>query len=178
MKTSLYQSYITLALLFLFFSCSGPKQKVTSQYLSSLVSVQLLTPKQVSLNTYIALSEFEQMKGLSGTKPESFIDTDAMLFFNENDQTRSFWMPDTYFNLDIFFLDKNFKVLFLERDVPHHPGRENLESVYRTGHYNCRHVLELKHSSVSQSINVGDKLEWGSKPSVLDEIKSKAHLQQ
>ena len=68
-------------------------------------------------------------------------------------------MPDTYFDLDIFFLDKDYVVLHIERKVKHHPGRSEPPAIARTPPIFSRHVLELKAASeLSQLIKKGDKL--------------------
>ncbi len=164
------------------FSClsSSPTKSVSKSYselyLSKLKSTQLLV-KDLEVKTFLAISSDEQVHGLSSIKPEFFKNTDAMLFYNTDKEMRSFWMPDTYFNLDIFFLDKDLKVLNVERNVPHHPGRSDTPPIYRTGNYMCHHVFEMKHSEVSKKILIGDQLLWKYQKDH-SQIKSNAHLQK
>ena len=133
----------------------------------------LLTPKGSRLTIKLALSKSEQTVGLSGLKPSQMSDEEGLLFYNLEDEFRRFWMPDTYFDLDIFFLDKNFKVLNIDRDVPHHPGRENNPPIARTISVFCRHVLEIKSSSkIAKEIKIGDLLEFKSDLST-SQIESK-----
>jgi uncharacterized membrane protein (UPF0127 family) len=68
-------------------------------------------------------------------------------------------MPNTYTDLDIFFLDSNYKVLHVERKVPAHPGMAEPPAIARTPNIYATHVLELKASSaLSQEIKVGETL--------------------
>ncbi len=178
-KSLLFQKSFLLLVLF---SClsSSPTKSVSKSYseiyLSKLKDSELLV-KDLELKVYLALSDEEQMHGLSSIKPEFFHDHHSMLFFNEDKTQRSFWMPDTYFNLDIFFLDADLKVLNVERNVPHHPGRSESPPIYRTGTYLCHHVFEMKHSKVSKKILIGDQLLWKN-PKDHSQIKSSARLQK
>ena len=68
-------------------------------------------------------------------------------------------MPDTWFDLDIFFLDKNLTVTALERSLSRHPGRATPPPIARTSSYFCRHVLEIKSGTpLSAKIALGTKL--------------------
>jgi len=86
---------------------------------------QFETAKGEKVVLRLALTAEEQTVGLSGTKSEDFSANDGMLFRGEKDQLKTFWMPDTYFNQHIFFLDQNFKILDVARNVQHYIGRDN-----------------------------------------------------
>lgn len=137
----------------------------SNSHLNGLKKLILETPSGDKVKTYLALSVADQTRGLSKIRQHEFSTDEAMLFYYLKNEPRSFWMPDTYFNLDIFFLDKDMRVLSVERNVPHHPGRSQTPPIYSTGTYNCRHVLELKHSKKSAQIVQGMKLIWSSLPS-------------
>lgn len=129
-----------------------------------LKKVTLITPTGLEISTEIALSDQQQIKGLSGRKPESFCQDCAMLFYYSKDSTKNFWMIDTYMNLDIFFLDQNLKILAVERNMPAHPGKEEPPSIARTLPIFSRHVLEMRSdSSSSKSLEVGMQLQWKNK---------------
>jgi uncharacterized membrane protein (UPF0127 family) len=124
------------------------------------------------LRTFVAKDVEKQTQGLSGVLKEDFEETEAMLFYYEEDGPRRFWMPDTYFNLDIFFLDKNLQVIDIERNMPAHPGRSEPPRISQTRTVKCRHVLELKsNSELSRAIKIGDQLTWTSEEGSLSEIK-------
>lgn len=118
-------------------------------------------PGGIKIITHIAEDPKSQTKGLSGLKDSDFSDDQAMIFFYHTNSSKQFWMPDTHFNLDIFFLDKDYKVLAVDRDVPHHPGMEEPPRIPRTRVVYSRHVLELKSSSPhAKSILVGQTLNF------------------
>jgi uncharacterized membrane protein (UPF0127 family) len=130
-------------------------------HLASMQSGRFQTPEGKSLTAILAITASEHERGLSAVKPQEWPVDHAMFFASLEDNYRTFWMPDTYFDLDIFFLDKDLKIVAIERKVAHHPGRENESTIARTRSYLCRHVLEMSSdSSLSLSLNVGDKLSW------------------
>jgi hypothetical protein len=132
-------------------------------------------PSGESLRVRLAITMEEQTQGLSGIKDNDFQNDEAMLFFYKDDADRLFWMPDTYFNLDIFFLEKDLTVVGIDRDVPFHPGRNTPPKIATTKVHYCRHVLELKSASpLAKKIKPGDKLSWTSSPS-LWEIEANIH---
>lgn len=146
---------ITLCTIVLFisaFSCNRQQEKGQPSF---------IFPSGKKLSLRLALEPHEQQRGLSGIAAKDFSPDEGMLFYYRQDGPRSFWMPDTYFDLDIIFLDKNFEILAIERDVPHHPGRDEPPEIYRTKSYYSRHVLEIRSDSwASQEIKVGLKLKW------------------
>lgn len=138
------------------------QQSITlAPHLVQMQSARFQTPEGKSLMTTLAITPEEHEKGLSGVKPQEWPIDHSMFFAGLEDNYRTFWMPDTYFDLDIFFLDKDFKIVAIERKIAHHPGRENESTIARTRSYLCRHVLEMSSdSSLSLSLDVGDKLSW------------------
>ena len=121
--------------------------------------VTLLIDGKHSIETILSVTSEEQNIGLSGTRDKDFKKNQAMLFFYKEDGMRKFWMPNTLFDLDIFFLDSNMKVIAIERNVPHHPGVQEPPAIYRTKTYNCRHVLEMRSDSpLAKELEVGEKV--------------------
>ena len=107
----------------------------------------------------IAKSLAEQTQGLSGVKPDQLADNEGMIFIYKEAGPRSFWMPNTYTDLDIFFLDSKFKILHVQRKVPAHPGMQEPPMIARTPNVYATHVLELKaSSSLSAELKVGETL--------------------
>ena len=136
----------------------------------------MTNPLGKSINLRLSVTKEEHTKGLSGLKPTEFSDKEGMLFINENVAPRQFWMPDTYFNLDIIFLGPSLEVIGIEKNVPAHPGMKEPPAIYRTGIYQAQYILETKAgSSFSNALKVGEKLKWINSPS---EIKSKTHRGQ
>ncbi|MBK23340.1 MAG: hypothetical protein CME70_04980 [Halobacteriovorax sp.] len=136
---------------------------------------RLATKDGKLIKVELALTDKTQKQGLSGRKAGSLKANQGMLFVYDNTEPRSFWMPDTYFDLDIFFLNKDLTIVHIERDVPHHPGRKEPPAIARTKAVNCQYVLELDAASpLSKKLLVGQKLKWlGS--SSLSKIKLKTH---
>ncbi|MDD0853839.1 DUF192 domain-containing protein [Halobacteriovorax sp. GB3] len=115
--------------------------------------------KNESLKINVALSMKEQAQGLSGVKSKDFAFDQAMLFVYKQEGYRQFWMPDTHFDLDIFFLGKNFEVLAVERSIKAHPGMKEPPVIARTQLHKCWYVLETRSDSpLSKRIKKGMKL--------------------
>ncbi|MCY4524146.1 MAG: DUF192 domain-containing protein [Halobacteriovoraceae bacterium] len=134
---------------------------------------KLALPNGKIIDISLAITFEEQKKGLSGVSKEKFNKTQGMFFFYLEDGLRQFWMPDTYFDLDMFFLDKNLRVLKVLRKVPAHPGMETPPPIFRTQPFFCRHVLEMRADSpLAAQIKKGFTLQWMGKLS-LSEIESK-----
>lgn len=137
----------TILLLFLTIlpltsSCndSTPHFKSYDQSILTLKSGEKIT-------IYIAQNHQQQTLGLSGIKPDQLKDNEGMLFPEKEMQQRMFWMPETHMNLDIFFLNADFYVLDIHRNLQHFPKREPKENIPRSKTVYSQHVLELKSSS-------------------------------
>ncbi len=138
-------------------------------------SNKMLNPYGKEVVLRLAITRPEHQKGLSGLSPKEFGINEGMLFINPQMGTRQFWMPDTYFNLAIIFLDQDLKIVGLELDVPHHPGFKEPPKIYRTKEYFAQYILETKtESPFNKKLKVGDQLKWVGKTSLL-EIGSKTH---
>lgn len=144
--------FLTLSLLAILLSCQTESRKLSRD-------IELLTPKNDVIETRLAITLAEQEQGLSGVKPEDFDDNQGMLFHYLKDDEKYFWMPDTYFDLDLFYLDKDFKIIDIVRKLPHHIGRHNQDLIPRARGVWCRHVLEMKASSpLAATLQTGDQL--------------------
>lgn len=150
------RKFLTIALLFALVSC----QSVSPD---PLKKVELVTPNGRKIETTLAITTDDQNQGLSGIKSEDFDDDQGMLFFYLDDFEKYFWMPDTYFDLDLFYMDKDLKIIEIIRKAPHYVGRANPDLIPRIRGVWCRHVLEMKTTSeIAKSLKVGDKLTWKS----------------
>ncbi len=126
----------------------------------------------------LALTKEEHTKGLSGLKNKDFNNSMAMLFVNSEMAPRKFWMPNTYFDLDIIFLDDKLKVVGMDKKAPHHPGLTEPPAIYKTSIYLAQFILETKAGSpFSKSIKIGDQLNFTG-PISLSEIVLKTHQKQ
>lgn len=135
----------------------------------------LETPKGKQIEAFVLTTPQDKTKGLSGVLDSEFKDNQGALFLFESKGVRAFWMPNTYFNLDLFFLSKDLKIVDLERNVPHHPGYGDIKSIPRIRPVEAWHVLEMKsNSDLSKSLKRGDKLNWKASQS-LEQIISNIH---
>jgi uncharacterized protein len=152
------RKFLTILSLTILLSCqseSGPKSGKDPGFTT------LVTPKGESVNTRVVYREQDHIQGLSGVKPDDFANNDGMLFWYLEEGMRQFWMPDTYFDLDLFFLDKDLKITDIIRKLPHYVGRHNESLIPRAREVWSRHVLEMKASSnISASLHIGDQLKW------------------
>lgn len=147
---------LVLLSLFALLSCQSE-----SQNQNPLKKVELQTSFGSSIEATLAIESKDQEMGLSGVKPEDFDDAEGMFFFYTQDDERHFWMPDTYFELDLFYLDKDLKVIDIVRKLPFYIGRANPNLIPRARGVWCRHVLEMKSTSpIAQKISIGEKLIW------------------
>lgn len=138
----------------------------------------LKNPAGNKIELRLSLSRAEHSKGLSGLKPREFGLHEGMLFVNPVMAPRRFWMPDTYFNLDIVFLDSGLKVVAIEKNVPAHPGTQEPPPIYKTGTYEAQFVLETKSgSSFTKNLKKEDVLKFTG-PTSLSEIVSKTRQPQ
>ena len=163
--------FLTLCLLTVLISCQSESRNTSREG-------ALITPAGETIKTRLAITPPEQEQGLSGVQPGDFEDDQGMLFYYNEDSDKFFWMPDTYFDLDLFYLDKNLVILDIVRKLPHHKGRHNEALIPRARGVWCRHTLEMKSGSkIADSLKIGDKLVWkGNEP--LDEMASKAQNSQ
>ncbi|WP_371747894.1 DUF192 domain-containing protein [Hahella aquimaris] len=92
---------------------------------------------------------------------EQFPSHQGLLFYYNTFQLRAFWTAETYFNLDIIFLDDSYVVTAIERNVPNYRYSEPAEPRPRTGLHPCRFILELVAGrSKELNLQVGDRLRW------------------
>ncbi len=133
---------------------------------------EIQNPKGETVTLRLATTRQEHSKGLSGIKPKDFSNKEGMLFVNETMGTRRFWMPDTYFNLDIIFLDSDLKVVGTEMNAPMHPGTFEPPVIYRTKTYQAQFVLETNAGApFSKDLKTGDKLKWVGTTPISDVVK-------
>lgn len=150
---------ILISLLFIIFGCQTNSRLSESQF--SFGKVELITPNGEKISTFLAVTMPEQERGLSGVQPDEFSDNEGMLFFYTEEGPRYFWMPDTYFDLDLFYLDKDLKIIDIIRKLPHFKGRANPELIPRARGIWAKHVLEMKSTSeIGRKLSLGQKLEW------------------
>jgi uncharacterized membrane protein (UPF0127 family) len=112
----------------------------------------------------MALTDNQQREGLSKIASSDFSDKDGMFFTGNKMFPRQFWMPETHFNLDVFFLSADLYVLDIHRDLQHSPTKSRNRSIVPLSkEVICQHVLELKaNSELANKIKRGMVLKWSS----------------
>lgn len=130
-----------------------------SAYAKSKYQMMNSTNKIIDLR--LAITREEHAQGLSGIKSSKFPESEGMLFVNEDVDQRQFWMPDTYFNLDIIYMDAKLKIVAIEKNAPSHPGMTEPPVIYRAKSYPAQFILETKAMSpFSKELKAGDQLKW------------------
>ena len=104
----------------------------------------------------------EIMRGFSGVRPEQVEDHQGLFFNFKMPSEKYFWMPNTYFDLAIIYLDKNMSVINKIDRAPHHVGtNEENKRIYRAPPVFAHYVLEFKATSEeAKKIKLGDKFRW------------------
>lgn len=164
-----------LCLLTFLISCGGgsggsssPTSEAPTQETEStlqqnpLEDVVLQTSSGDKIQTSLAYTKEDQLDGLQNVQDSEFAENQGKLFFYLDESARTFWMPNTYFNLDIIYLDENMKITDIVWNMPHYTGDVNSE-IPRAPTITSRHVLEMKAGSpISSQLKVGDTLQWQS----------------
>lgn len=148
----------------------------TTEEADPLKQVPLLTPQDETIDTSLAWKTEDLLRGLSGVRADEFDIDDAKLFFYLREESRTFWMPETFFDLDIFYLNEDLEIIEIVRDLPHHPSRE--EPIPRAPAVISRYVLEMRSDSpIARGLRVGDSLRWNS-PLSLQQTELRIRQQQ
>ncbi len=147
---------LTLLVLFTLIACQSE-----SQSKDALHTVKLTTPSGETIETRVVYTSMDQEQGLSGVRPENFADNQGMLFFYTEESEKLFWMPDTYFDLDLVYLGGDLKIIDIIRKLPHYIGRANPDLIPRARGVWSRHTLEMKSGSpIAAKLKIGDQLQW------------------
>lgn len=129
---------------------------------SSYLKTELILDS-VNITTYISKTKEQHIKGLSHIRDADFSNKEAMLFYNvgKNKKFCRFWMPNTHFNLDIVFLDSDFRVVDIDRNLEKFPYSGPMHWIPISREVKCTHVLEIKSKSpFAKKINKGMLLKW------------------
>lgn len=111
--------------------------------------------KNKCFNVEIAQTQKEKEAGLMNRK---YLDPDkGMLFLFKNEGIYNFWMKNTLIPLDIIWIDKNKKVVFIkENAMP--CNLEDCETFYPT--QKAKYVLEINGGLAEKyGLKVGDEVE-------------------
>ena len=144
--------------------------------LSAMASVVLAAPNSLILPdktridiTRLFITPESRKRGLSGVRFQDFGSQEGALFIFSREAPRFFWMPNTYFDLDIIYLDGNLKIISIARNVPHHPSSKG--KVPHVPSQMAQYVLEIKSkTSLAKKIKEGMRLQFKGSIS-LEQIK-------
>ena len=145
MKLVLLSTYLGIFLISLinhsFASINVPKFK---RFICK-IDMEKIKINQLMLD--IADSEEKRSFGLMNRKkinPNS-----GMIFLWKDSKIRSFWMKNTYFNLDLFFLNSEGIIVEIYKNA------KALDETYISSKNKVKYVIELK--SGEHDFNVGDR---------------------
>ncbi len=132
----------------------------TANHLSEYKKVKLKIENKLELIIYIAQTDAEQKRGLSGIKQNDFSLNQGMLFPKDEMDYRQFWMPNTYFDLDLFFMNSDFYILDVHRRLKHFPHEGPKNNIPLSKTVFSQHVLEIRSDSpVAKILKPGMKIE-------------------
>jgi uncharacterized membrane protein (UPF0127 family) len=153
---------------------SGKQDGILPDPFKDFRQAELKTKDGQKIPIRLLFTDNEQAQGLSGVRPEDFSEKEGVLFYYTEMGPRRFWMPDTYFDLDIVFLDGDMTIVHVERNVPAHPGiNEAVSPIYRTPTIHAHYVLEVKaNGPYKENFIAGEKLTFLARHS-LKQIESK-----
>jgi uncharacterized protein len=78
--------------------------------------LKVYLPDGGSVTAELAVTESERARGLMGR--ETLRPDQGMLFVFGEEAVHSFWMKDTLIPLDMLWLDKDRRIIHIEKDVP------------------------------------------------------------
>lgn len=127
--------------------------------LSDYAMGTLTLPTGYSFYVYIAATDLQRKKGLSGITKDSFPSDRGMLFIYQEMALRHFWMPETHFDLDIVFMKSDFEIIDIQRQLKHFPYSASEGEVPRSKPVSSQFVLEVKSGSIlANQLHIGEKL--------------------
>jgi uncharacterized membrane protein (UPF0127 family) len=118
--------------------------------------VKIFLPDGFAVTAKLAVTDEERQLGLMFR--EKINPDQGMLFVFEEEGFHSFWMKNMRFSLDILWLDKDKRIVHVERNIP--PCKKLPCPSYAT-QYPAKYVLEIKAGSVDEhKLKMFDGLEF------------------
>lgn len=121
------------------------------------------------IDVRLAVTKQAKIQGLSGLREADFGPRDAMLFWSAVDHPWGLVMRDMYFDLDMFFLDEQLRVVDVRRGLKAHPGRSTTPPMDYVKSVPARYAMEMRTDSpAARAIEKGTQLHWSSKPALAE----------
>lgn len=159
MTWNIHQTVLKLTYFLGLFAFLTSCDASTAKHLQNYKKVKLNFEDGQQLTIYIAKSAAEQKRGLSGIKKEDFSLNEGMLFPKEEMDYRQFWMPNTYFDLDLFFMNSDFYILDVHRGLKHFPHQGPKNKIPLSKIVFSQHVLEIRSDSpIAKKLKSGMKI--------------------
>ncbi len=159
MITFIQQTNLKLISFLGFLSILSACDAASTDKLQNLKVIKLQTPQGKIIKTYVAKTEQQQRGGLSGIKKNDFPKNYGMLFPSNRMKLRQFWMPNTYFDIDIFFMNADYYIIDVHRSLAKSPGLRAKEDVPLSKKVFSQHVLEMRSDSeIAKKLHPGMKL--------------------
>ena len=110
------------------------------------INVNKNNPQELSLD----LADNEQKRSYGLMNREDMRPNSGMLFIWKDSQIRNFWMKNTHFNLDLFFLDNHGEIIEIYKNAKAF-DETNIKSKEKV-----KYVLEM--NAGEQNFQIGNKL--------------------
>jgi len=110
------------------------------------INVNKNNPQELSLD----LADNEQKRSYGLMNREDMRPNSGMLFIWKDSQIRNFWMKNTHFNLDLFFLNNHGEIIEIYKNAKAF-DETNIKSKEKV-----KYVLEM--SAGEQNFQIGNKL--------------------
>lgn len=138
-------------------ACGG--ERSSAGHLEDYSKAQMMMSTGESFVVYNAKTLEERRLGLSRIQDKDFDASRGMLFIYQESASRQLWMPETYFDIDAFFLNEEFQIIDAQRALKHFPYKADEGNVPRSKKVLARYILELKSESVlAEKLKLGMKL--------------------
>jgi len=137
---------ITIIVLIILLAVFFLPRTTEDKALSSQVKVN-----DTVFNVEIADSLEERVKGLSGR--ENLSENEGLFFIFDIEDEHGIWMPDMNFSIDIVWINSEFKIVSIERNV----SPETFPTVFYP-QKKAKYVLETPSGTIGDNVKIGDKI--------------------
>jgi len=123
---------------------------------SKVTHIRIFFPDGKTIIADLAKTEEERTLGLMFRN--TLNDDQGMLFVFEEEEFYSFWMKNMNFAIDILWLDRQKRIVHIERNVP--PCKKEPCPTY-TPDFPAKYVLELKAGSIEKwKLKLYDRIDF------------------